>query len=72
MRQFLESNADTVAIVTGLALAIIITLAYAYSVSDIAGSFDTAINPKETSSPAPTYNLEAAAQLDLKGLTPGR
>lgn len=72
MKQFLESNADTVAIFAGVGLAIVIVAGFAFGVSDIAGSFESAINPSSNATPSPTYNLDAAAQIDLKGLNTGR
>jgi hypothetical protein len=72
MKHFLESNADTVAVAAGLFLAILVVAGYVYGVSDIAGSFDKAINPSELTIPSPTYNIEGAANLNLKGLNANR
>jgi hypothetical protein len=72
VKRFLESNADTVAVLAGLFLAIAIAGGYVYGVSDIAASFDKAINPSELTIPAPLYDFEAASRINTKGLNPNR
>jgi|GEM_PF-4153424 len=72
MSSFLNKNADSLAIVAGIALGIIIVAGYVLGITMIAGSFDQALDPESITAPPPAYDLKGAASLDLKGLDPGR
>lgn len=72
MKDFLARKMDSVALALGALLAIAIIAAYVGGVGMITTNLDTTLNPDTTNAPAPTYNLEAAAALDLKGLSASR
>ena len=71
MKNF-ETNADTIAIVSGIVLTIIVIASYIFSVSAIAGSFDRAINPETIDVPLESFNIAGAEKLNVRGLSAGR
>ena len=72
MQAFLSKHADTLALSAGVMLALAVIAAYVLGITDLATDLNATLDPNATSIPAPTYDLEAAGALDLKGLSPAR
>lgn len=65
---YLAKHADSTAVIVGVILGIGVIVAYVIGVTDIARNMDNALNPEAVTVPAPSYDLDGAAALDLKGL----
>ncbi len=72
MKKFFTTRPDTVVLTLGVVLGIIILGAYALGITHVAEDLNLALNPDKANVAAPTYNLEAAAKLNLKGLISGQ
>lgn len=72
MERLLSRSGDTVALGAGLFLVVVIVAAYVLGITATAQDLEAAINPDRAIAPVPVYDLEAAAKLNLKGLTPRR
>jgi hypothetical protein len=69
---FINRRADTLALTVAVLLAVIVIAAYVMGITNIATELNSAIDPDTGNVQAPTYNLDAAKGLDLKGLSPER
>lgn len=72
MENQISKRGDTLALAGGLLLAIIIATTYILGITSATQDLDQALNPDQAEVPVPVYDLESAAKLNLKGLSPAR
>ena len=72
MDSLLSRKADTLALIGGLVLVLIIAAAFILGISSTASDLEKSLNPDQAGAVPPVYDLDAASKLNLKGLSPGR
>ncbi len=68
MKKLLRNHPETVLAALAIVFAAAIIAAYAWGVGNVVVTVDRAVSPAGASAGAAGFNLQGAAQLDLRGL----